>query len=44
MYSAIKINGKRLYQIAREGKTVERKARKVYIHNIDILAFLPQIK
>lgn len=41
MYSAIKINGKRLYQIAREGKTVERKARKVYIHNIDILAFLP---
>ena len=41
MYSAIKINGKRLYQIAREGKTVEIKARKVYIHNIDILAFLP---
>ncbi|HOQ16501.1 MAG: tRNA pseudouridine(55) synthase TruB [Epulopiscium sp.] len=46
MYSAIKVNGKRLYQLAREGKTVERKARKVYIYHIDILSFLPpnQIK
>ena len=26
MYSAVKINGKRLYQLAREGKTVERPA------------------
>jgi tRNA pseudouridine55 synthase len=37
MYSAIKINGKRLYELAREGKEVERAARKVWIHNIQIL-------
>ena len=29
MYSAIKINGKRLYQLARQGKEVERQARRV---------------
>jgi tRNA pseudouridine55 synthase len=37
MYSAIKVDGKRLYQLAREGMEVERKARKVDIHSIDIL-------
>ena len=37
MYSAIKINGKRLYELARAGKEVERAARKVWIHNIQIL-------
>ncbi|MCT4687424.1 tRNA pseudouridine(55) synthase TruB [Vallitalea sp.] len=37
MYSALKVNGKRLYQLAREGKTIERKARNIYIYNIDIL-------
>ena len=26
MYSALKVNGKKLYELAREGKTVERKA------------------
>ena len=36
MYSAIKVHGKRLYQLAREGKTVERKARPVAISRIDI--------
>ncbi len=36
MYSAIKIDGKKLYKLAREGKTVERKARQVVIHNIEI--------
>lgn len=29
MYSALKVNGKKLYELAREGKTVERKARPV---------------
>ena len=29
MYSALKINGQKLYELAREGKVVERKARKV---------------
>ena len=34
MYSAIKINGKKLYELAREGKTVERKGREVHIYEI----------
>jgi len=37
MYSAIKVNGKKLYELARQGKEVERKRRKVYIHDIRIL-------
>lgn len=37
MYSALKVNGKKLYELAREGKTVERKARRVRIHEIEIL-------
>lgn len=36
MYSAIKINGKKLYELAREGKTVEREARMVTIKNIEV--------
>lgn len=36
MYSAIKVNGKKLYELAREGKTIERKARHVVIHGIEI--------
>lgn len=36
MYSALKVNGKKLYELAREGKEVERKARKVQIHEISI--------
>ena len=36
MYSALKVGGKKLYELAREGKTVERKARKVQIHRIEI--------
>lgn len=37
MYSAIKQNGKKLYELAREGKDVERKPRKINIYSIDIL-------
>lgn len=37
MYSAIKINGKKLYELARAGQTVERKPRKIYISNIELL-------
>ena len=36
MYSALKVDGKKLYELAREGKTVERKARKVHFYEIDI--------
>ncbi len=34
MYSALKVNGKKLYELAREGKTIERKPRPVTIHEI----------
>lgn len=36
MYSAIKQGGKKLYELAREGKTVQRKPRRVTIHDIQI--------
>ena len=38
MYSALKVNGKKLYELARQGIEVERKARKVTINSIDILS------
>lgn len=40
MVSAIKIDGKRLHQLAREGKTVERKPRPVTIHRLEITRIL----
>ena len=44
MYSALKINGKKLYELAREGKTVERAARRVQIFDIEILSIaLPRV-
>ncbi len=36
MYSALKVDGKKLYELAREGKEIERKARRVQIHAIEI--------
>lgn len=41
MVSALKIDGRRLYELAREGKEVEREARPVVIHSIEILDFAP---
>ncbi|NLM34136.1 MAG: tRNA pseudouridine(55) synthase TruB [Clostridiales bacterium] len=38
MYSALKINGKRLYELAREGKEVHREPRKITIYNINIIS------
>jgi len=37
MYSAIKIGGKKLYELARAGKEVERKARKITIYALEVL-------
>ena len=37
MYSAIKINGKKLYELARKGKEVERRPRPVTIHALEAL-------
>lgn len=36
MYSAIKVDGKKLYELARAGIEIERKPRRVVIHDIDI--------
>lgn len=38
MYSALKVNGKKLYELAREGKEVERQPRQVTIKEIEILS------
>ncbi len=39
MFSAVHHDGKRLYELAREGKTVERKTRTVTIYGISLLGF-----
>lgn len=45
MYSALKVNGKKLYELAREGKVIERKARSVKILDIQILEIdLPKVR
>lgn len=41
MVSARKVAGRRLYELAREGKTVEREARAVTIHELRLLDFAP---
>ena len=38
MYSALKVNGKKLYELAREGIEVKRKARDIEIFNIEIIS------
>ncbi|MEK4148337.1 tRNA pseudouridine(55) synthase TruB [Robertmurraya sp. FSL W8-0741] len=37
MFSAVKVNGKRLYEYARQGLEVERPSRRVTIYSIDLL-------
>ena len=45
MYSALKVNGKKLYELAREGIEIERKARTVHFYEISILEVkLPQVR
>lgn len=45
MYSALKQNGKKLYELAREGKIVERSPRKVHFYEITLLeAELPRAR
>lgn len=39
MYSAIKQDGKKLYELAREGREVERKPRKIEIKEIEVIDF-----
>ena len=45
MYSALKVDGKKLYDLARSGIEIERKKRKVNIYDIEILDFaFPQAR
>lgn len=37
MYSAIKVGGKKLYELARRGESIERKPRSICIHSIELL-------
>jgi tRNA pseudouridine55 synthase len=41
MVSARKVEGRRLYELAREGKVVEREARPVVIHRLELVDFAP---
>jgi tRNA pseudouridine55 synthase len=41
MVSAVKVDGKKLYELAREGKEIERSPRPVSIYQFDILGFTP---
>ena len=37
MYSALKVNGQKLYDLARQGKTVERKPRAITVYELELL-------
>ena len=44
MYSALKVNGKKLYELAREGKVIERKARDIEVFDIKVESIdLPEV-
>ena len=44
MYSAVKVNGRKLYEYARKGETVERPTRKVTIYSLELLDDLEQFE
>lgn len=39
MFSAVSVNGRRLYELAREGKTIDRQPREVTVHALKLLSF-----
>ncbi|MGN1088865.1 MAG: tRNA pseudouridine(55) synthase TruB [Huintestinicola sp.] len=39
MYSAVSVNGKRLYELAREGKTVEREPRRITVYSLEVTEY-----
>lgn len=44
MYSSVKVNGKKLYELARKGLTAELTPRKITIKNLDVLKInLPEV-
>lgn len=44
IYSAIKINGKKLYEYARAGKQVEIKPREIFIYSIELISFSKELQ
>lgn len=44
MYSAIKVNGVRLYELARRGEIVERPSRKVFIESCEIIEYISECR
>lgn len=42
MFSAVKVDGKRLYKHARKGRDIERPSRKIKIHSIRLVSFEPE--
>lgn len=42
MYSALKLNGKPLYKLARQGIEVEREAREIFISRLQLISFTEQ--
>jgi tRNA pseudouridine55 synthase len=43
MFSAKKVEGQKLYKLARKGKTVEREPRVIHVARFDLLAFEPPL-
>ena len=41
MVSAVKVAGRRLHELAREGASVQRRPRSVVVHNLDVVGFSP---
>lgn len=39
MHAAIKVDGKKLYELAREGKTIDIKPRRITIHSTELLSY-----
>jgi tRNA pseudouridine55 synthase len=39
MYSAVKIGGKKLYELARKGETIEREARRIQVEDMTLLSY-----
>lgn len=44
IYSAIKVNGKKLYEYARKGQTVKIKSRQIEIYSIELLSIDKKLK
>ena len=42
MYSAIKVNGKKLYEYAREGIVIERQTRPIEIYRLELIDIIPE--